>query len=207
MFLNTGSGGSTWINFNHCHSHMFISYDSHQINQCEYEFENANYDVGHTYGINWKWNNWYHLHFNFNYNPMYFELKTKSVGINEVSVVPMANNMYFIQWIITSYYPNGYKSYRNNFVCIKIACNWYCSHILSTFNWCCKIQLCYDYYLVKLIQVHLSCKSMKEKALAGYNSQQIPNNNDIQRMLIIVISLRWKHFCYYIISISQQWVL
>ena len=30
----------------------------------------------------------------------------------KVSVVPMANNMYFIQWIVTSY-QNGYKSYRN----------------------------------------------------------------------------------------------
>ena len=39
-----------------------------------------------------------------------------------------------------------------------------------------------------------SCKSMKEKALAAYNSKQIPNNNNIQRMLIIIISLRWKHF-------------
>ena len=28
--------------------------DRHQINQCEYEFENVNY------GINWKWNNLYH---------------------------------------------------------------------------------------------------------------------------------------------------
>ena len=42
--------------------------------------------------------------------------------ITEVSVFPMANNMYFIQWIVTSYYPNGYKSYRNNSMCIKIAC-------------------------------------------------------------------------------------
>ena len=30
----------------------------------------------------------------------------------KVSVVPMANTMYFIQWIVTSY-QNGYKSYRN----------------------------------------------------------------------------------------------
>ena len=34
---------------------MFISAnDSQQINQCEYEFENVNYDVGHTNGINKK---------------------------------------------------------------------------------------------------------------------------------------------------------
>ena len=66
--------------------------------------------------------NWYHFHFYFNYHLMYFQLKTNSVGITEVSVVPMANNMYFIQLIITSYYPNGYKLYRNDFVCIKIAC-------------------------------------------------------------------------------------
>ena len=40
-----------------------------------------------------------------------------------------------------------------------------------------------------------SCKSIKEKALVVYNSQQIPNN-DIQRMLIIIISisLTWMHF-------------
>ena len=69
-----------------------------------------------------KWTNWYHFHFYFNYHLMYCQLKTNSVGITEVSVVPMANNMYFIQWIITSYYPNGYKLYRNNFVCIKTAC-------------------------------------------------------------------------------------
>ena len=43
----------------------------------------------------------------------------------------------------------------------------------------------------------------EEKAVAGYNSQQIPNTNDIQRILIIIISLRWKHFCYYIISVSN----
>ena len=30
---------------------------------CEYEFENANYDAGHTYGIKYKLNNWYHFHF------------------------------------------------------------------------------------------------------------------------------------------------
>ena len=99
-----------------------------------------------------KWNNWYHFHFYFNYHLMYFQLKTNSVGITEVSVGPMANNMYFIQWIIISYYRNGYELYRNNSVCIKIVCMSYCSHILSWFNWCCKIQLCYDEYLVKLIQ-------------------------------------------------------
>ena len=42
---------------------------------------------------------------------MYFQLKTNSVGITEVSIVPMTNNMYSIQWIITSYFPNGYKLY------------------------------------------------------------------------------------------------
>ena len=30
---------------------------------------------------------------------MYVELKTNSVGITEVSVVPMANNKYFIQYL------------------------------------------------------------------------------------------------------------
>ena len=78
----------------------------------------------------------------------------KSVGITEVSVVWMANDMYFIQWITTSYYQDGYELYRNNFLCIKIACIYSCSHILSWFNWCRKIQLCYDEYLVKLMQQH-----------------------------------------------------
>ena len=31
-------------------------------------------------------------HFYFNYHLMYFQLKTNSVGIAEVSIVPMANN-------------------------------------------------------------------------------------------------------------------
>ena len=68
-----------------------------------------------------KWTNWYHFHFYFNCYLMYFQLKTNWVGFTEVSIVPMADNMYSIQWIITSYYSNGYKLYRNNFVCIKIA--------------------------------------------------------------------------------------
>ena len=34
----------------------------------------------------------------------------------------------------------------------------------------------------------------KEKALAGYNSQQMPTDNDMHKILIIIISLRWKHF-------------
>ena len=53
---------------------------------------------------------------------MYFQLKTNSVGITEVSVALMASNKYFIQWIITSYYQDGYKLYGNNSLCIKIAC-------------------------------------------------------------------------------------
>ena len=43
----------------------------------------------------------------------------------------------------------------------------------------------------------------RERGLAGYDSQQIPTNNDIQGMLIIIISLRWKHICYHIISVSN----
>ena len=30
---------------------LYQKSDSHQLNQCEYESENANYDVGHTYGM------------------------------------------------------------------------------------------------------------------------------------------------------------
>ena len=40
----------------------------------------------------------------------------------------------------------------------------------------------------------IHARAWKEKALAGYNSQQIPTNNDIHKMLIIIISLRLKHF-------------
>ena len=40
----------------------------------------------------------------------------------------------------------------------------------------------------------IHARAWKGKALAGYNSQQIPTNNNIHKMLIIIISLRWKHF-------------
>ena len=40
----------------------------------------------------------------------------------------------------------------------------------------------------------IHARAWKEKALAGYNSQQIPTINNIHKMLIIIISLRWKHF-------------
>ena len=40
----------------------------------------------------------------------------------------------------------------------------------------------------------IHARAWKEKALAGYNSQQIPTKNDIHKMMIIIISLRWKHF-------------
>ena len=46
----------------------------------------------------------------------------------------------------------------------------------------------------------IHARAWKEKALAGYNSQQIPTKNDIHKMLIIIISLRWNillsnHIC------------
>ena len=40
----------------------------------------------------------------------------------------------------------------------------------------------------------IHARAWKEKALAGDNSQQIPTNNNIHKMLIIIISLRWKDF-------------
>ena len=40
----------------------------------------------------------------------------------------------------------------------------------------------------------IHARAWKEKALAGYNSQQIPTNNNIHKMLIIIISLRREHF-------------
>ena len=40
----------------------------------------------------------------------------------------------------------------------------------------------------------IHARAWKEKALAGYTSQQKTTNNNIYKMLIIIISLRWKHF-------------
>ena len=59
--------------------------------------------------------------------------------------------------------------------------------------------------LIKMIRYKYthSCKSMEEKALAGYYSQQIQNKYNIQRMLIIISLLKWKHFCYHIVSIPN----
>ena len=75
------------------------------VNQCEYEFENANCDVGHTYGIHWKWNNWHNFHFHFNYHLAYFQLKNKfSWNFWSFGYPHLANNTYFIQWIITSHH-------------------------------------------------------------------------------------------------------
>ena len=45
-----------------------------------------------------------------------------------------------------------------------------------------------------LTSTPIHARAWKEKALASYNSQQIPTNNNIHKMLIIIISLRWKHF-------------
>ena len=128
---------------------IHIRDDSHQINQCEYEFENANYGVTHTYGINWKWNNWYHFHLYFNYHLMYFQqiqlgsmkyqlspwLKTYT-SFNGLSyhIIQMAIN--YIEIILFASKLHVFNS----------------SHILSTFNRWCKIQWCENEYLVKLIQ-------------------------------------------------------
>ena len=48
---------------------------------------------------------------------MYFQLKTNSVGITEVSVDPMVNNMYFLQWIIISYNKKIATNYIEIFLC------------------------------------------------------------------------------------------
>ena len=56
-----------------------------------------------------------------------------SVGIIKVSVVPMANTMYFIQRIVMSY-QNGYKSYKNN--CVHQNCMY-----LILFSYSVQIQL------------------------------------------------------------------
>ena len=69
-------------------TYVYIRNYSHKINQCEFVFENANYDAGHTYGINWKWNNWYHFHFCFNYHLLFSQLKTHSTGITDYQLSP-----------------------------------------------------------------------------------------------------------------------
>ena len=59
---------------------------------------------------------------------------------------------------------------------------------------------------LKIVQISTStpihARAWKKKAPAGYNSQQLPTNNNIHKMLIIIISLRWKHF--FIISYLYQ---
>ena len=57
----------------------------------------------------------------------------------------------------------------------------------------CYMQDCIDVYEFHT-STHIHARAWKEKALVGYNSQQIPTSNNIHKMLIIIILLRWKHF-------------
>ena len=144
-----------YIHFNHCHSHMFITHEGQQKNQ--YEYENVKWYVRHTYGMNWKWQNWYNFHFYFNYHLKLYVFSIQNEfhwNRCSISVAPVASNMYFIQWIMTSYYQKGYKLYRNYSMWIKTACIQSCSQILFRFNWCCKIQLCCESTNVKLMWSH-----------------------------------------------------
>ena len=103
-----------------------------------------------------------------------------------------------LTWAVT---PGSYANIGNLYIGMMASLYWTVSQ-----KWNVRDQVqgfCLPTVSHKALQAHLSCKSMKEKALAGYHSQQIPNNNDIQRMLTIVISLRWMHYCYYIISVSN----
>ena len=121
------------------------------------KYENVKWYVRHTYGMNWKWRNLYNFHFYINYHlKLYVFSIQKEFHWNRcsISVAPMASNMYFIQWIMTSYYQKGYKLYRNYSMWIKIACIQSCSQILSRFDWCCKIQLCCESTNVKLMWSH-----------------------------------------------------
>ena len=71
-------------------SYVPIRNDSCQMNQCEYEFVNAHYDVGHTYGINWKWNNWSHFHFYFNHHLIFNWKKNQLESLKyQLSAWPM----------------------------------------------------------------------------------------------------------------------
>ena len=50
-------------------------------------------------------------------------------------------------------------------------------------------------FIPRITSTPIHARAWKGKALADYNSQQIPTNNNIHtNMLIIIISLRWKYF-------------
>ena len=124
-----------YSHFNHCHNHMFISHmraikeinmkmlndmwDTHMV-----WIENDTIDIIFIF-ISFQWPSEIICIFN-----------SKEFHWNRCSipVALMANNMYFIQWIMTSYYQKGYKLYRNYSMWIKIACIQSCSQILSRFN-------------------------------------------------------------------------
>ena len=58
----------------------------------------------------------------------------------------------------------------------------------------------------ELTSTPIHARAWKEKALAGYDSQQIPTNNDIHKMLIIILS-HWDEsiwLSYHICIKSQQ---
>ena len=55
---------------------FYITHESHQWNQCEYE--NVKWYIRHAYGMNWKWHNWYHFHFNFNYHLKLYVFSTQN---------------------------------------------------------------------------------------------------------------------------------
>ena len=108
-------------------SHVYIRNDSHQINQCEYEFENANYDVGHTNGINWKGNNWYHFHFYFNYHLMYMYFQLKKTQLESLKYQLSAWLMICISFNglpqhIIKMAINHIEMILSISMCIKIAC-------------------------------------------------------------------------------------
>ena len=70
-------------------------------------------------------------------------------------------------------FPTAFLSYQNVWISINISLKFVPETTTST-------------------PIH--ARAWKEKALAGDNSQQLPTNNNIHKMLIIIISLRWKHF-------------
>ena len=58
-----------------------------------------------------------------------------------------------------------------------------------------EVQMLWGYFCLQIwTSTPIHARAWKEKALAGYNSQQIPTSNNIHKMLIIIISLIWKHF-------------
>ena len=90
-----------------------------------------------TYGINWKWNNWYHFHFCFNYHFVYFQLKTNSVELLKYQLSP---------WLVICTSFNGLSHHIVNMAINYIEIM--CASKLRVFNIVfCKIQFSFKIFI------------------------------------------------------------